>query len=420
MFSIEGDHDALDESDRLDKEWYESLLETDTQQVISRFVAKHRKGVPTEVRALEAGGLNALLRVQFIDGASAVIRFTKPGKTMFPEEKIRIEVATTRSHIPGLSKDIAPVLDPNIDETKLEGLYRQVSGVLLQLSRLEFPLIGALEEIDEWQWEVRTRPLSMPLNELVRRGTFPRAKLPAGSFQSSSKYFESLASLHVDHLFHQRNDVVESETDCRRKYTARKLFQKLAREKKLIPDSHGPFKFWCDGLRPSNILLNDQLEIAAVIDWEFSYAAPCEYTYSPPWWLLIERPEFWHDGLADWTEKYERRLKTFLKVMTETEDAGIAAGQLREDQRLSRRMRESWDSGEFWTVYATRESFGFDDVYWAKLDHQFFGPHEGKLEDAWMHRLGLLDEQTRAGMEPLVAKKLEEMKTRQLAWEPDE
>ncbi|KAH8712320.1 hypothetical protein HC256_005518 [Beauveria bassiana] len=211
-----------------------------------------------------------------------------------------------------------------------------------------------------------------------------------------------------------------SQTDCRRKYTARKLFQKLAREKKLIPDSHGPFKFWCDGLRPSNILLNDQLEIAAVIDWEFSYAAPCEYTYSPPWWLLIERPEFWHDGLADWTEKYERRLKTFLKVMTETEDAGIAAGQLREDQRLSRRMRESWDSGEFWTVYATRESFGFDDVYWAKLDHKFFGPHEGKLEDAWMHRLGLLDEQTRAGMEPLVAKKLEEMKTRQLAWEPDE
>lgn len=464
MFSIEGDHDALDESDRLDKEWYESLLETDTQQVISRFVAKHRKGVPTEVRALEAGGLNALLRVQFIDGASAVIRFTKPGKTMFPEEKIRIEVATMRyiqdhtsipipfvlhwgtkeesplglgafiimefvnyngsmtaaMQIPGLSKDIAPVLDPNIDEMKLEGLYRQVSGVLLQLSKLEFPLIGALEEIDEWQWEVRNRPLSMPLNELVRRGTFPRAKLPAGSFQSSSEYFESLASLHVDHLFHQRNDVVESETDCRRKYTARKLFQKLAREKKLIPDSHGLFKFWCDGLRPSNILLNDQLEIAAVIDWEFSYAAPCEYTYSPPWWLLIERPECWPDGLADWTEKYERRLKTFLKVMTETEDAGIAAGQLREDQRLSGWMRESWDSGEFWTVYATRESFGFDDVYWAKLDHQFFGPHEGKLEDAWMHRLGLLDEQTRAGMEPLVAKKLEEMKTRQLAWEPDE
>ncbi|KAM3553893.1 hypothetical protein ARSEF4850_006711, partial [Beauveria asiatica] len=38
-----------------------------------------------------------------------------------------------------------------------------------------------------------------------------------------------------------------------------------------------------------------------------------------------------------------------MKAMTETEDAGIAARQLRQDQRLFGRMRESWDSGEFWT-----------------------------------------------------------------------
>jgi len=73
--------------------------------------------------------------------------------------------------------------------------------------------------------------------------------------------------------------------------------------------------------------------------------------------------------------------------MTETEDAGIAAEQLREDHRLSGRLRGSWDSGDFWTVYAARKSFGFDDTYWAKLDHRFFGPHEEELEDAWMQRL---------------------------------
>ncbi|OAA46777.1 phosphotransferase family protein [Beauveria brongniartii RCEF 3172] len=154
MFSIEGDDDAWDESDRLDKEWCESLLKPDMQQVIASFVAKHRQGIPPEVSALGAGGLNASLRVQFLDGASAA---------------------------------------------------------------------------------------------------------------------------------------------------------------------------------------------------------------------------YWPDGLADWTKKYERRLKNFLKAMTETEGAGIAAGQLREDQRLSGRMRESWDSGEFWTVCAARKSFGFDNVYWAKLDHRFFG-----------------------------------------------
>lgn len=152
----------------------------------------------------------------------------------------------------------------------------------------------------------------------------------------------------------------------------------------------------------------------------FPCAAPCEFTYSPPWWLLLERPEYWEAGPEDWTEKYERRLTTFLKVMRESEDASISSIQLQEDQRLSGRMRESWDSGAFWIVYAAQENFAFDDVYWKKLDHQFFGSAEGKLQDAWIHRLGLLDEQSRAAMEPLVAKKLEELKTRELAWEPDE
>lgn len=323
---------------------------------------------------------------------------------------------------PGLSLDISPVLDANIDEEKLENLYRQVSGILLQLSNLEFPLIEALEETGEWQWEVRNRPLSLQMNELVRIGTFPRAKLPTLTFQRSSEYFESLAALalHVDHLAHQRNDAIESKTDCERKYTARKLFQKLAQEKRLVPDSKGPFKFWCDDLRPSNILLIEKLEIAAIIDWEFSYAAPCEFTYAPPWWLLLKQPEYWEEGIDDWTEKYEPRLKTFLKALTETEDVCIASGQLQEEQRLSGKMRESWDSGDFWTVYAARKGFGFDGVYWKKLDHRFFGPVEGKLQDAWMHRLGLLDEPTRAAMEPFVARKLEEMKTRELAWEPNE
>lgn len=116
----------------------------------------------------------------------------------------------------------------------LKNFYRQVSGILIQLSKLEFPSIGPLQETSEWQWHVGSRPLSMPINELVRTGAFPRAKVPFTSFHSSSNYFETLALLHIDHLAHQRNDAIESETDCQRKYTARKLFQKLAQEKKSL------------------------------------------------------------------------------------------------------------------------------------------------------------------------------------------
>ncbi|KAM3447977.1 hypothetical protein NHJ6243_010146 [Beauveria neobassiana] len=292
---------------------------------------------------------------------------------------------TAALNTPGFTSDMRPILNPEIDEAKLEKLYRQVANILLQISQLEHPLIGSLVETDDWQWEVTQRPLSMPMNELVRIGSLPRSKLPSSTFRTSSEYLDSLVQLHVDHLAHQRNDAVESKTDCQRKYTARKLFQKLAGERKLL--------------------------------------APSEYTFAPPWWLLIEQPEYWDNGFEDWLENYERRLATFLKAMADCEDESISSGRLREDQRLSGKMRASWASGDFWTVYAARRNFAFDTVFWKKLDPRFFGPDEegGALSgDTWRRRLDVLDEQARTEMDSFVEKKVAESQTRELRWEPDE
>ena len=200
------------------------------------------------------------------------------------------------------------------------------------------------------------------MNELVRLGTLPRAKLPKGSSKSSLDYFKSLARLQKEHLFWQRNDAVESQIDCQRKYIARQLFQKLVSEKKLPSGvyNNGPFKIWCDDLRPSNILLDQNLQIVGVIDWEFAYAAPAEFSFAPPWWLLLEQPEYWPNGLNEWANMYETHLQTFLKLMEECEASAIASGRLRDGGRLPGRMRKSWNDGTFWIVYAARKNFAFD------------------------------------------------------------
>lgn len=54
---------------------------------------------------------------------------------------------------------------------------------------------------------------------------------------------------------------MESVDDCRRKYLVQYLFRKLAREKRLINPlfEKGPFKIWCDDLRPANVLLNEYM-----------------------------------------------------------------------------------------------------------------------------------------------------------------
>lgn len=127
------------------------------------------------------------------------------------------------------------ILNPNIDQDRLEMLYGQLAGILLRISIPSLPRTGSLNQIDDFTWKVTRRPLPMNMNELLRVGGLPRSKLPDidATFNTSSSYFEILADLNIEHLVHQRNDGVESADDCRRKFVARKLFRKLAGDKRL-------------------------------------------------------------------------------------------------------------------------------------------------------------------------------------------
>jgi hypothetical protein len=404
--------------------------------------------------------------MKFADNSAAVIRFPIPGYTMFPEEKGRNEVAIMRfiAHktsipVPFIAhwggKGESPLkmspfiimdyvkhhqsmmgilkmpdrpqeeyirLNPNIEEAKLRCLYRELARVVLLLSQQRQNKIGSLYQVDEVTWEVTRRPLSLHMNELVRLGTLPQSKLPTTTFDTASSYFEALAELHISHLINQRNDAVDSADDCRRKFVARFLFRKLVREQKFkrqwIFSENGKFPIWCDDFRPGNVLVDEAEKIAGVVDWEFTYAAPVEFTHAPPWWLT--KPEAWAEGLEDWCKEYTEPLQTFLRAMKDCEDEAIWTNRLAESDRLSSWMERSWQSGDFWIMYAARNNFAFDAIYWKKIDQRFFGRITYDDCDAWKERLYLLEPEEKELMEKEVKRKLKEMKTRPLAWDPDE
>lgn len=438
--------------------WVDKLFQQEVLREIGDFMQKQRRGVAKELLNPTAGAFNVCLQMKFGDGGSAIIRFPQPGNIRFLEEKLRKEVAvmryvaeytsipvpfvlhygmadespagmgpfilmdyigharnlTAELNTPGFKREDRPILNPQIPEAKLRFAYSQMADVLLQLSRPSFAQIGSLEELEDGSWSVTDRPLTFNMNELVSVGNFPPSKLPSTVFRSSSSYFSALADLNIDHLSTQRNDAISSAEDCRRKYVARYLFRKLISEGRVfstLESGSKPFKLFCDDLRPSNVLVDDECRITGVIDWEFSYAAPAEYTYSPPWWLLIEAPEKWPGGISDWVKVYEPRLRLFLEALEEREDIMIRDSTLIEGQRLSPRMKTSWESGEFWVSYAIRKSWAFDAIFWDQINTN---PKFFKDSSGYEKGLKLLSDEERDGMEEFVRRKLKESETRTL------
>lgn len=337
---------------------------------------------------------------------------------------------------PRQDSDESPVLDPNISDSKIRSVYGQMARCLLQLAQPTFPRIGSLSRTDS-EFGVTGRPITMNMSNMVQLSNIPQSifRSELTTFETADDWYTALAEMQMATLLFQHNDIISSEDDCRTKYVARQLFYKLAKRGRLsnfgfagcentpgatlsAPDGSNSFRLWCDDFRPANVLVDEEDKIAGVIDWEFTYVGPTQFVLDSPWWLLIEVPEMWEDGLDDWASVYEKRLETFLSEMEKVERE-MKPGSL----LLSAYMRESWETGRFWVNYAARKSWAFDAISWKYIDEKFFGKreHDGPEEVPWKSRIDLLSEQEREAMEPLVQMKLEESKERVLVdWDAEE
>ncbi|TQS33579.1 hypothetical protein Golomagni_06071 [Golovinomyces magnicellulatus] len=337
--------------------------------------------------------------------------------------------------------DIVPILRDDISPDALKQLYRHIAEQMIHLSRPTFPRIGSLRET-EGAIEASGRPVTQNMNNMIQLANIPRAVLPEKDifYSTADEWYCALAKLHMVQLIFQRNDLVTSEEDCRNKYVARVIFRRLAEQGKLssfgfqqdtwsaqsqrmqiecpAPSNSSGFRLWCDDLRPRSFLVDHESRIVSAIDWEFTYAAPTQFTLDPPWWLLLEMPEMWQDGIDEWSNVYEQRLETWLCSMEEAESRHETVSAT--DLHLSKYMRESWTTGRFWLSYAARKSWAFDTIYWEYLDERFFPERDPDLP-LWKSRLHLLSDREKDIMEDVVAQKMDEMKQRILVeWDKDE
>ncbi|KPM40386.1 hypothetical protein AK830_g6187 [Neonectria ditissima] len=363
---------AWEQGDNRSDEWDRSLHKAAVYREIASFIDKHQLGKPVELHKPIRGGYNIYYRLEYGDGSSAALRIPLPG-VKFPDEKVRYEVATMRyvvknttipvpeiyhwgtaeenplglgpfiimeyieyertlSHAlndPLLGPTDSHSLDPNISKPKLRFLYKQMANIILQLSTLSFSRIRSLVQEKEGQFSISGRPLMQNINSILEFTDSPACLLPllTHGFATSNEWYSAMADMHLIQLTFQHNNAVDDEGDARDKYIARQLFRKLASDGRLASgfdppadEGRGPtFRLFSEDLRPFNVLIDKDLRVVGVIDWEFAYAAPAQFSSDPPWWLLLKYPEYWPGGYGDWMEAYEPRFETFISVLEEEE-----------------------------------------------------------------------------------------------------
>ncbi|KAF4975446.1 hypothetical protein FZEAL_7766 [Fusarium zealandicum] len=457
---------AWEQSDNQLDEWETSLHKAAIYRQIGSFVSKHRPGKPVELHKPIRGGYNIFYRLEYEDGSSTALRIPCPG-VRFPDEKVRYEVATMRyvaanttipvpeiyhwgtaqenplglgpfiimeyvehertlSHAlndPSLDAADSHSLDPNISEPKLQFLYGQMANILLQLSTLSFSRIGSLVQDKEGQFCVSGRPLMQNINSLLEITDSPASLIPTHGFATSDEWYSAMADMHLIQLTFQHNNAIDDEGDARDKRLA-SGFSPQTDE-----GLEETFRLFSEDLRPSNVLIDKDLRVVGVIDWEFAYAAPAQFSFDPPWWLLLKCPEYWPGGYEDWMETYEPRFKTFISVLEDEEKKLRAQDEVEDGLKglsvsgnetlsLSQQMRTSWESKSWMIRYAARNSWAFDFLFWRYLDPRYFGENE----DADHHaRLDLLSQQQIDAMEPFVKSKMEQDKEKvRIEWNDED
>lgn len=185
-------------------------------------------------------------------------------------------------------------------------------------------------------------------------------------YHSTSFYMQNLVSECITHLYKQPNSV-DDAADARRKFILRHRMREIVKHFVIEPYNSGPFKLFCDDFSFGNVLVDEKtFKIIAVIDWEWTYAAPHQFLFSPPPWLIIERPTSW---TTNEEAKYRKHLDIFLQCLAEEEDKRDLMQWKAQEQRMSTLMRQYFEDGTFWIVQLLRQSFNFDDeICWQNIE----------------------------------------------------
>ncbi|KAL2262479.1 hypothetical protein VTK26DRAFT_1210 [Humicola hyalothermophila] len=291
-----------------------SIRDEDVCQLASKY---HNRDSCVIFKPSVRGSFNICYFVEFPNGDKWVVRVPlAPTLGFDPARKLESEVAAmrlvaTRTSIPvpkvhayALGTGPAPfssfvileyIQGRKLDYAGLNGLapeqrrrlYRSLADMYVQLRRLEFPAMGCLVE-DQHGARVGRRAVTLDTNMQELEGMAPFEIMDSyygendAPLRSADRYAKMLLDL-ADNAFRKSRTVAESEEQAADRIYHFHMFRQHAEtwvDRRL---DQGPFVLVHGDLEIFNLLLDHDMNIVGVLDWEWSRAVPLQLFISPLW-----------------------------------------------------------------------------------------------------------------------------------------
>lgn len=167
-------------------------------------------------------------------------------------------------------------------ETQRRNLYIDLIDTLAQLRQLKFPAAGSLvpksESPNDESDPIIGPLLSMTVNEFERQRRIPQST----EVYTSIKSFIDLHSYILSETFQLPVQELQSREAKMEIFALNSVSKEIHTCSQLQEPSHS-FVLAHPDLRCGNILIDNELHILGIIDWEFTSTIPQQLLLPPPW-----------------------------------------------------------------------------------------------------------------------------------------
>ncbi|KAI8943968.1 phosphotransferase enzyme family protein [Xylaria longipes] len=292
------------------------------------------------------GSYNICFFVEFDDGEKWVVRIPlAPCLAFGAKSKLESEIATMlviseRTSVPiphivayRLDDDPKPLASflileyvegqklshadvASLPDARRDHFYRSLAAIYIQLRRLEFASVGCLRQHKDGP-KVSKRTTSIDINMQELEGLNPSViqasyTNQSGTLASAGAYTSMLLQLADNAFAKSRASVTDDEEQGADALYHLHIFRQYA-EKWVDPrHENGPFVLVHGDLEPFNLLVDDEMGIVCVLDWEWSRVVPLQF-FKPPLWLA--NPDTTNLAYDAVYRRYLDRFDKFLAIL---------------------------------------------------------------------------------------------------------